>query len=143
MNKNQKIGLMLIGVIVIVASMTFVAYSIIVIQDVFYLEMSIKSGDNFGFNVENDKLYFGIMPIGANTYSEREVLYHNPYDFPVKLSAKFYGEMKDWVIFEDNGKIFEAGETDYVYFYGSVGEGAKNYYNYTGQTKIYVKRVFS
>ncbi|MBT4447050.1 hypothetical protein HOC96_07440 [archaeon] len=143
MKENIKYLVLVIMLLLISVGLTITAYSVIVIKDVIYLDTFVNVEDVVGFNIETDKLNFGTMPAHNLSSGDRKTVFHNPYDHSVKLTDKSYGEMEGWVTMNNPDRIFLPGETDYIYFTIRLNDEIEENRNYTGYTKVFVRRVFS
>ncbi|MFH1637745.1 MAG: hypothetical protein ABIB71_04955 [Candidatus Woesearchaeota archaeon] len=108
MRKSHAIALILILIFLTVGIVSFSSF--------FYNTLAVKEfkttlivGDHFGFDVGTEVLAMGMVKPGSSSTSRKLVL-ENSYEFPVKVSFVKEGQMKDWLIIEDE-VIIPAGST--------------------------------
>ena len=127
----------IIALISITATNLF--YSFYIIEYVKELDMSLIVGNHAGFDVDTEKLSFGmIMPAGNSC--TRYVFLSNKKDYPLKVYINFYGDLADWVSVSDNYFILKPGEEKKLSFTANAQKDA-SYGNYTGTARFVFKRV--
>ncbi len=138
MKKNHFfILLLVIALISITATNLF--YSFYIIADVREFNMSLIVGNRTGFDVNTEKLTFGmITPTGSSC--TRYVFVSNEKDYPLKVYINFYGNFAEWVSVSDNYFVLNPGEEKKLSFSASAPRYAA-YGNYTSKARFVFKRV--
>jgi len=120
--------------IALISSLTF----LLVVQDSKRIEMQLKVDNYLGFNVDTDKLYFGVIPQG-NTGTRRVVIENKNYEKSV-VRIKLNGDLKDWIIVSENNFALKRGEAKEVKVEVTVPSDAKKG-EYTGGMTIFFTRI--
>jgi len=129
--------LFVIATISITATILF--YSFYIIADVREFNMSLIVGDHAGFDVDTEKLAFGmVMPAGSS--STRYVFLSNKKDYPLKVYINFYGDFAEWVSVSEDYFVLQPGEEKKLSFTASAPRDAA-YGNYTGKARFVFKRI--
>ena len=129
--------LFIIAIICITATILF--YSFYIIADVREFNITLIIGDHAGFDVNTEKLAFGmVMP--ASSSSTRYVLLSNKKDYPLNVHINFYGNLAEWITVSENYFVLEPCEEKKLSFSASAPKGSA-YGNYTGTARFVFKRV--
>jgi len=135
--KNQLFILLSVAAIMSISSTIFF-YSHYIIKDIKEIDMILIIGNRTGFDVDTEKLTFGmIMPTSSST---REVLISNKKDCPLKAYINFYGSFAEWVSVSENYFVLKPGEEKKLSFSATAPRNAA-YGNYTGTARLVFKRV--
>ncbi|MDP3728163.1 MAG: hypothetical protein Q8R18_01780 [bacterium] len=80
-------------------------YELSLIEDVIIYETdAIISGENDGgFNLDADKLHFGLVPINS-PYSYRKIDFVNSYNETVHIDVQSYGNIQAFISYEYKGE---------------------------------------
>lgn len=109
-----------------VASLVFLVIpltSTLVVQEVQKLEIQLKVDNYLGFNVDTDKIYFGVIPPG-NIGARKVEIENNEHEKSV-VRLKVFGELKGWVVVSENNFALKKGESKTVKVEVYVPEGAE------------------
>ena len=88
--------IIVISLIILIIALT----SLVVVQDVKSLDMDLQINNFVGFNVDADKISFGVMPPG--NIAEKKVVIEN-YDYEKSMiRIKVIGELEDWISVSEN-----------------------------------------
>ena len=129
--------LFIIAIISITATILF--YSFYIIADVREFNMSLIVGNHTGFDVDTEKISFGmITPTGSSC--TRFIDLSNKKDYPLKVYINFYGYLAEWVTVSDNYFILKPGDEKKLSFSATAPKAAA-YGNYTGTARFVFKRV--
>jgi len=138
MKKNYLfILLLVIALISITATNLF--YSFYIIADVKEFNMSLIVGDYAGFDVDTERLAFGMVSPGGNSCI-RFIDLSNKKDYPLKVYINFYGNLAELVSVPENYFILQPNEEKKLSFSASAPRDAA-YGNYTGKARFVFKRV--
>jgi len=109
--------ILLLGFIVVFVSfsLTSLAYSYLIIQDVQEMDMKMKVGDVVGMDVNTSVISFGIIPQKGGS-SERKVMLENMGDKPLRVFVKKKGEMAEWVYISEERFVLDIGEKKELMF---------------------------
>jgi len=129
--------LFVIAIISITATMLF--YSFYIIVDIREFNMTLMVGDHAGFDVDSERLAFGMASPGDNSCT-RYIFVSNKKDYPLNVYINFYGKLAEWVTVSDNYFILEPGEEKKLSFSASAPEGSA-YGNYTGTARFTFKKI--
>ncbi|MEW6063215.1 MAG: hypothetical protein AB1571_02500 [Nanoarchaeota archaeon] len=100
------------------------------------LEMDLKVGDYVGFNVNTDKIYFGIVPKGA---SSKRIITITNFNISSNIIIEKKGEFADWVYLDEKTFLMKPNEIKNITVTVTVPKNAK-YGNYTSKLKILFAR---
>ncbi len=105
--KMERLILLLVLVLLISLSLSFY-WSYFSVQDIVTYKMDayIAEPGNAGFNLDPDKLHFGLVAINS-PYAYREVLFTNPYNETAQINVRAEGEMKDYINYIYQGVAYE------------------------------------
>lgn len=114
----------------------------LVLADVYFssaevseFDMHLIVGDVIGFNIDNDKLWFGIVPPGSE--GVRHIDLSNNYDYPVKVKVSSHGELRPWIFVSENNFVLEPNETKSIDVIANVpSDLEKDYSVYEGKLKV-------
>lgn len=137
--KKNHFFILLLVIALISITATILFYSFYVIEDVREFNMSLIVGDHAGFDVDTEKLAFGMVSPGGNSCT-RFIDLSNKKDYPLKIYINFYGDFADWVSVSNNYFILNPGEEKKLSFSASA-PGDAAYGNYTGKVRFVFKRV--
>ncbi len=138
MKKNHLFILLLVITLISITT-TILFYSFYVIENVREFDMSLIVGDHAGFDVDTEKLSFGmVMPAGSSC--TRYIFISNKKDYPLKVYINFYGNFADWVSVSDNYFVLKPDEEKKLSFTANAQKDAV-YGNYTGKARFIFKRV--
>jgi len=133
--KYWKIGFL---IILIVLSVFFTRIILSLKEgEVLISKMHLSVGDNPGFDINNDLIEFGRLPIFGT--SKRFVTLENK-DKTKFVHITAFGKLKDWVRVSDNNFITHANESKRISVMVIVPENAKKR-DYTGFLKIKFEEV--
>jgi len=137
--KKNHFFILLFVIVIISITATIFFYSFYTIADVREFNMTLIVGDHAGFDVDSEKLAFGmVMP--ASSSSTRYVILSNKKDYPLNVYIDFYGNLAEWVTVSDNYFVLEPGEEKKLSFSASAPVNA-TYGNYTGRARFVFKRI--
>jgi len=138
MKENHIFILLLVAALVSI-TFTILFYSFYKIADVKEINMSLIVGDHIGFDVDTEKLTFGMVkPAGSS--STRYIDLSNKKDYPLRVYINFYGSLAECVSVSENYFILNPGEEKKLSFSAIAPRNAA-YGNYTGKAKFVFKRV--
>ena len=137
--KKNHFFILLFIIVIISITATVLFYSFYTIADVREFDMTLIVGDHAGFDVDSEKLAFG-MVIPASSSSTRYVILLNKKDYPLNVYIDFYGNLAEWVAVSDNYFVLEPGEEKKLSFSASAPKGSA-YGNYTGKARFIFKRI--
>ena len=138
MKKNHLfILLLVIALIGITATILF--YSFYIIADVREFNITLTVGEHAGFDVDTEKLAFGMVSPGGNSCT-RYIFISNKKDYPLNVHINFYGNLAEWITVSENYFVLEPGEEKKLSFSASAPKGSA-YGNYTGKARFVFKRV--
>ena len=128
--------LFIIAIISITATILF--YSFYIIADVREFNMSLIVGNHTGFDVDTEKLAFGmVMPTSSST---RYVFVSNKKNYPLNVHINFYGNLAEFVSVSDNHFVLKPSEEKKLSFSATAPRNAA-YGNYTGTARFVFKRI--
>ncbi len=109
-------------------------------------DMHVYVGDKIGFNLDTDKLWFGIIPPGAG--GSRNMSISNNYDVPIKVRLAASGDLAKWVGISNettNPFILQPNETKNVKIIINIPSylNKSNITGYDGELTAYSYRIFS
>ncbi|MCX6774841.1 MAG: hypothetical protein NTY99_01985 [DPANN group archaeon] len=109
-------------------------------------DMHVYVGDKIGFNLDTDKLWFGIIPPGAG--GSRNVSISNDYYAPVKVKMTASGDLAKWAGIANgttNPFILQPNETKSIQIVVNIPANLNksNTTAYTGELRAYSYRIFS
>lgn len=119
------------------AFLAYLFYGYFVIEKITKLEMSVRVGNRFGLNADDDGIRFGMIKPG--TSGERSILLNNNASYPLRVKILKYGEIADWVKISEKNFILQSLENKQVNF--TVYAPDVEYGNYSGAVKIIFKRL--
>lgn len=119
-------------------SLTFLAYSLLLVKDVLVLDMHLEIGDRLGFNLDTDALYFGKVIPGTSSVTKFANV-SNTEDYPVVVNIKMCGELGEWVIISEDKFVLKGGEVKELSLSALPPEGTP-FGNYTGKLKAVARR---
>ncbi len=100
----KKNALFLVAVMLIIGAIAGVGLSLWLvpnnIEKIITYNASIKVDEKFGFNADNDKLYFGIVK--PYSESDRVIFLENNQSYPVQAVIRAQGALKDWISYSQN-----------------------------------------
>lgn len=99
-------------------------------------DFSVKEG-TVGFNVDNDKLYFG--SISKEGASKRDIIIENPYS-KSRVNIKSYGDFSDFIFISENNFIIKKGETKELEVILDLLNSNIEYGHYKGKIIIFLTR---
>lgn len=137
MKRNNAILLVLILVFGAMG-ITLFAFNMLATIEVKDIEMDLKVGDRMGFNVDTDKLWFGMTNPGGSAI--REIVVSNSNEFPVTVSFFPLGDIKDIVSVSENNAVLMPAEEKTISVTASVPSGMP-YGNYTGIMRVVFKKA--
>ncbi len=137
MRKNQLIVLW-VSVILLSMSSTLVAFSYYKISYIQDIPMDIKVSNYVGFNLDDDALHFGAVPIGG--CGNRNISIEHKLDFPVDVVIEVIGDLEPWTLVEDGQFRLNPGEKGTVSFKVCPVNVEKDI-TYSGTARIIFKRV--
>ncbi len=132
--KKNHFFILLFIIVIISITATMLFYSFYTVSDVREFNMNLIVGDHAGFDVDSERLAFGMASPGGNSCT-RYVFVSNKKDYPLKVYINFYGNLADWVSVSDNYFILNPGEEKKLSFSATAPEGAA-YGNYTGKARF-------
>ena len=135
--KNLFILLLIITLISITATILF--YSFYIIADAREFNMTLIVGYHAGFDVNTERLAFGMVSPGGNSCT-RFIDLSNKKDYPLKIYINFEGDLADWISVSDNYFIINPGEEKKLSFSASAPKGSA-YGNYSGTARFVFKRI--
>ncbi len=100
---SQRVVLLFFFVLLVSLSF-FLYWNYFSIQDVVVYQMDawIAEPQNVGFNLDPDKLHFGL--VGLNSpYAYREIIFTNPYNETAKISVHAEGNMTPYISYGYQG----------------------------------------
>jgi len=137
--KKNYLFILLLVIALISITATILFYSFYIVEDVREFDMSLIVGDHAGFDVDTEKISFGmIMPAGNSC--TRYVFVSNKKNHPLKVYISLHGNFADWVSVSDNCFVLQPGEEKKLSFSASAPRDAA-YGNYTGKARFVFKRV--
>ena len=145
---KNKILVSLVVIIGLIGMVSFLNYYYV--EDVIVYETDVNIGgfNEAGFNLDPDKLHFGIVPYNSPT-AFRMMDFNNNKGYPLKFTLKSKGDMADWLYFEVEGKTYKKVsfqvdsddmESIKIKFNANSDDVQKDYY-YTGEIIVVVKRT--
>jgi hypothetical protein len=103
--------------------------------------MDVTSGDFAGFNLNHDKIHFGIIHPG--TFSKRDFQLYNSAEYSVKAKLGCEGEICDLIFFESNNLIINANSNSTVYVTVNMPSDAELNKTFEGNLTVqFYKRLF-
>jgi len=136
--KKNHIFILLLVIALISITATILFYSFYIIADVREFNMGLIVGNRTGFDVDTEKLSFGmIMPTSSST---RYIVLSNKKDYPLNVYVNFYGNFAEWVSVSENYFVLKPDEEKKLSFTASAPRDAA-YGNYTGKARFVFKRV--
>ena len=142
--KSKKV--IFVSLIVLISFLfTIIFYFNYVVVNVQTLDMHVNITDgHLGFNADSDKMYFGSVSGKGSSISERRVFVENNNDFPVKIDVFLFGDLKDYVYIIEGGVTeLNSGESGYLYYRFYLDDVILEDGEYTGITRIFLRRIFS
>ncbi len=100
-------------------------------------DMHIEVGDNVGFNLDTDKIYFGTVYPGGG--AERNITLTNIHDITLTTQITLSGDLKEWVVLSDNNFLLDPSKSKDITVYVTTPENT-TYGNYTGKMKVRLLR---
>jgi len=137
--KKNNLFILLFIIVLISMTATILFYSFYTITDVKEINMSIIVGDHAGFDVNTEKLAFGMVKPAGNSCIRFINLSNKKY-YPLKVYINFYGDLAAWVSVSDNYFMLNPNEEKKLSFTVSAPDGT-SYGNYTGKARFVFKRV--
>lgn len=137
MKRNNAILLILILAFGAMGFTLLLHYTLTTV-DVRDIEMDLKVGDRIGFNVDADKLWFGMTNPGGS--AKREVVISNDNEYLVVVRFIPLGELKDYVSISENNVVLRQQEEKTISITASVPRDMP-YGNYTGVMRVVFKKA--
>jgi len=137
--KKNHFFILLFIIVIISITTTMLFYSFYTVSDVREFNMTFIVGDHAGFDVDNERLAFGMASPGGNSCT-RYVFVSNKKDYPLKVHINFYGYLAEWVSVSENYFILNPGEEKKISFTASAPVDAA-YGNYAGKARFVFKRI--
>lgn len=139
---NRTIIFIIIAVALGSSILTLVWYRTSVIYDLVELPMdaTVVEKNRMGFNVENDSIHFGKLPLGS--IGTRSITIGNSEDERMVINIKTYGNISQWVRVTNNGFVLEPGESYDLRVLCEIPEDAKLGY-YSGTLEIIYAKALS
>jgi hypothetical protein len=136
MNSSRLV--ILISSFVIISLITgYFIYNNYYIVETSQIKMNMTVGNNVGFVLNNDALYFGTTyPKGQ---SRRTVTFVNDFGFPVVVHIKADGELAEYLSVEKNNFPIEPNSRENIVFTATAPEDVLNV-TFNGSVKINFKR---
>jgi hypothetical protein len=135
--KKSKIIVIILIVLFLIVSAFMIFYNTFYAPEVLTLKMSFETADKMGFNTGIDQLYFGKSYPGSLVTTSINLT--NKYDYPVQVSIKLYGDISPFVSVSSNDFLLLPSEKKAVTYYLQTEEDT-GYRNFTGETRIFIKR---
>ena len=137
--KKNNLFILLFVIALISITATILFYPFYLIENVREFDMSLIVGNHTGFDVNTEKLTFGmITPTGSSC--TRYIFISNKKDYPLKVYISFYGNFADWVSVSDNYFVLKPDEEKKLSFTASAPRDAA-YGNYSGTARFVFKRI--
>ena len=137
--KKNNLFILLFVIALISITATILFYPFYLIENVREFDMSLIVGNHTGFDVNTEKLTFGmITPTGSSC--TRYIFISNKKDYPLKVYINFYGNFAEWVSVSENYFVINPGEEKKLSFSATATRNV-TYGNYTGKARFVFKRV--
>ena len=137
--KKNHLFILLLVITLISITATTLFYSFYIIDDVREFNMSLIVGDHAGFDVDTERLAFGMVSPGGNSCI-RFIDLSNKKDHSLKVYINFYGNFAEWVSVSENYFVLKPNEEKKLSFTAAAPKNAA-YGNYTGKARFVFKRV--
>ncbi len=113
----MRFKILLLGFIVVLVSfsLTSLAYSLFIIQDIQEIDMKVKIEDVVGMDVNDSVISFGIIPKHGGS-SQREITLENMEDKQLRVFVKQEGMMAEWVHVSEERFVLDRGEEKKLFF---------------------------
>jgi len=118
---------------------TILFYSFYIIADVKEIDMSLLVGDHAGFDVDGERLAFGMVKPASNSCI-RYINLSNKRDYPLRIYINFDGNLTEFVSVSDNYFVIKPDEEKKLSFSASAPRDTA-YGNYTGTVRFVFKRI--
>lgn len=137
--KKNNLFILLLVIALISITSTILFYSFYLIENVREFDMSLIVGDHAGFDVDTEKLSFGMVtPAGSSC--TRYMFISNKKDYPLNVYIDFYGNLAKWVTVSENYFVLKPNEEKKLSFTASAQKDAAHG-NYTGKARFVFKRI--
>jgi hypothetical protein len=136
--RKSKILVIVLIVLFLAVSAFMILYNTFYAPEVLSLKMSFETADKMGFNTGTDQLYFGKSYPGSLVTTSINLT--NEYDYPVQVSIKLYGDISPFVSVSSNDFFLLPYEKKTVTYYLQTKEDT-GYRNFTGETRIFIRRA--
>ncbi len=136
--KLEKLLLILFVIAALSASITLYTYSSLAIYKSYAIPMDVKVSDKIGFNLDKDALHFGTVTSPGTV--NRAIDINNSLDRDVMIVIQSSGKLAEWVTHNTSFEL-SPGEQREVNFRLDVPSNV-SHGNYTGNVKIFFKRIF-
>ena len=136
--KSYKLVVILLAIGLVLLSALMLIYNFYFISEVKTLNMTFQTADKMGINTQIDALYFGKNYPGS--ISMREINLTNNKNYPVYVTIKVEGSLAEFVSVSDNNFILGPLERKHILYYVQTKKDTP-YQNFTGVTKIVIRRV--
>lgn len=123
--------------IVIASTLLVFVFFLMIFNGVQVYEYSVIVGNHIGFNVDNDKIYFGTVPRGER--SRRAIVVKNT-DKPSKVRIRAFGDLAGNIKLSDNNFKMQKNETKEITIF-MFADSHTNYGKYTGNVIFLFTRI--
>ncbi|MBI2109929.1 hypothetical protein HYT58_02020 [Candidatus Woesearchaeota archaeon] len=130
---KTRIVLISLCAVALISSIVFIYY-LLKVEDIRIINFDVKVGDHGAFNLDADKLHFGM--ITPNGYGFRDIYVASDED--VKVVAKTIGP--DFIEYDKNYFVLNGGEKELIRVTARVPDGA-DFGLYTGKIVIIILEV--
>lgn len=121
-------------------SLALIIYNLYFSSNTFSLMMYYETSEKMGVNTDTGALYFGKSSPGSLV--TREVNLTNSNTYPVYVTIKLLGNISGFVSVSDNNFILLPDEKKHITYYLQAPEGTP-FANFTGETRIFTRRILS
>lgn len=134
------LGILLLAISLIVSSVTAVFITLNTYHQVikYDAEMTVVDNREVGFNVENDRIYFGRISVPGG--STRNILIKNPLNKPTKVEFSVKGDIAPYVYFPNQGFTVKPLEETQFTVEARVPEKTP-LGKYTGKVTIFFRKI--
>lgn len=137
--KNKYSLIYTLIIILIFLSFLFLFLKIPKELDKKIISTSFVYSEKPGFELGTGNLDFGGLT--KNQEALRDVVISNGYNFPIKVNIRVSGEIKDFLLVEENNFVLLPLESTNVTFYANPGDNLTEYRRYTGEIDIRILKV--
>lgn len=107
MSKKIKL-LVYVFTLVILMYITYSVYQSLLVENIVIYETDavISAENNGGFNLDADKLHFGLIPVNS-PFGYRKIEFSSPYNETMKIKMDAEGNIAKYLSYEYIGETFE------------------------------------